>query len=308
MYLEVDEGFPEHPKTLKLCALMGNPLAGFYMFHLWKWACRSCPDGNLRGIGVYEIEEAAHYHQHDGKLCAAMVESDFLDHEDDGSLTKIHNWMKRTGLAIKKMAEKAEENRKRRADARAKHDAGKVGNQAGIDTESSQHRTGTILTQTRQDKTSPDKTSPKKEEGRAPHVSTGKIRPRTPHDLEHCLRVAIQREQPQICPWLPGRFSAKDCDKILRDLGDVEAALPELERKIELFSQDPDMQPWTVAKFADRFNAIGLSKLEFGRSASHPPKPLYEPFPPPNPAADLERRKRFAAEKAAAEAKEKAAT
>jgi hypothetical protein len=104
-------------------------------------------------------------------------------------------------------------------------------------------------------------------------AASGKIRPRTPHDLEHCLRVAIQREQPQAGLWIPGRFSTSDADKMIRDLGDIEAALPVLERKIDLFAKDPDMQPWTVAKFVDKFNGIGLAKLDFGRAR----KPSEEP-------------------------------
>jgi hypothetical protein len=99
-----------------------------------------------------------------------------------------------------------------------------------------------------------------------------KIRPRTADTLEHCLRVAVENAQPQNGRWLPGRFAAKDADECIRKLGDIEAALPELERKIELFAKDPDMQPWTVAKFADKFNAIGLPRLEFGRSPDVHPK------------------------------------
>lgn len=81
------------------------------------------------------------------------------------------------------------------------------------------------------------------------------------------MRVAIEREQPQLGFWVPGRFSTKDAEKFLRDLGDIEKALPEIERKIELFSRDPNMQPWTVAKFVDQFNAIGMAPLEYGRAA-----------------------------------------
>lgn len=101
-----------------------------------------------------------------------------------------------------------------------------------------------------------------------------KIRPRTAHDLEHCLRVAMQTFRPEACPWLPGRFAAKDADECIRKLGDIEAALPVIERKIELFAKDPDMQPWTVTKFVDKFNAIGLPKLDFGRAPDGKPKKM----------------------------------
>lgn len=113
--------------------------------------------------------------------------------------------------------------------------------------------------------------APSKPESREQRTGTGaeapsKIRPDNSVNLETCMRVAIQREQPQAGMWIPGRFSHKDADKLLSDLGDIEAALPELERKIELFAKDPDMQPWTMAKFVDKYNSIGLPKLEFGRA------------------------------------------
>ena len=54
--------------------------------------------------------------------------------------------------------------------------------------------------------------------GDAPaRVATGgPIRPRTAHDLEHCLRVAIEREQPKNGPWNPGgSFAAKEAREFL---------------------------------------------------------------------------------------------
>ena len=103
------------------------------------------------------------------------------------------------------------------------------------------------------------------------------FRPRNANDLELCLRVAIEREQPQAGRWIPGRFSTKDADKLLGDLGDVESALPEIERKIELFAKDPDMQPWSMAKFVDKYVSIGLPKLEFGRAPKQEQKPRCTP-------------------------------
>jgi hypothetical protein len=104
-----------------------------------------------------------------------------------------------------------------------------------------------------------------------------RIRPRNSADLEHCLRVAIEREQPQAGRWIPGRFSTKDADKLLADIGDVEVQLPEIERKIELFAKDPDMQPWSMAKFCDKYVALGLPKQEFGRTP--PAKPATRSTP-----------------------------
>jgi hypothetical protein len=38
MYLEIDEGYFEHPKTMDLCGRMQNALAWAYPIALWKWA------------------------------------------------------------------------------------------------------------------------------------------------------------------------------------------------------------------------------------------------------------------------------
>jgi hypothetical protein len=271
MYLEIDEGFAQHRKTLRLCSLIGEPLAGLYLINLWTWAIRSCPTGELRDLGSYEIEEAARYRNLDGELCKALMLCGFIDNEN-GKPTKLHNWMDRTGGAIKRMDKKAKENRQRRADAKAKYDIGTNQNRTSTVPVRCENGTGTVPS--RQDQTRPVQTSPKKEGGEAPPL---KIRPRTPHDLEHCLRVAVQREQPQIGFWIPGRFSTADADKIIRDLGDIEEALPVLERKIEQFARDPAMQPWTVARFVDKWNEIGLAKLEFGKAPQPTPRQRVTP-------------------------------
>jgi hypothetical protein len=102
-----------------------------------------------------------------------------------------------------------------------------------------------------------DKERDKEKEGRGAPGPFGKFRPRTTHDLELCMRIAVQKAQPQIGHWIPGRFSTSDANKLLSDLGDIEAALPEVEKKIQLFAVDPGMAPWTIARFVDQFNVIG---------------------------------------------------
>ena len=111
MYLELDEGFPKHRKTLRLRSIMRDPKAGWYMVDLWTWACRSCPDGDLTGISAYEIEEAANYQKCDGKLCQAMIDTGVIDAEELGAPAKLHGWMDHTGGAIRKMADAAEDKR-----------------------------------------------------------------------------------------------------------------------------------------------------------------------------------------------------
>jgi hypothetical protein len=122
MYLEIDEGFPKHRKTLRLRSIMRDPLAGWYMVDLWTWACRSCPDGDLTGISSYEIEEAANYSPRDGKLCQAMIDSGFIDTDGNGNPVGLHNWMERTGAAIARMAKRASDMKVLREQRRRERD------------------------------------------------------------------------------------------------------------------------------------------------------------------------------------------
>jgi hypothetical protein len=112
MYLEIDEGFPSHRKTLRFCAALKNPEAAWYVVRLWSWACRSCPDGNLGGMEPYDIEIACQYRPLDGALYAALVAAGFID-EADGRPAEIHNWAEHTGGAIVRMTERADHLRQR---------------------------------------------------------------------------------------------------------------------------------------------------------------------------------------------------
>lgn len=114
MYLEIDEGFLDHPKTLRFCGLMQSPEAGIYLLRLWRWAVRSAPDGDLGGMEPYDVEIAVQYRALDGKCFGAMVTAGFIDAGPE-ALT-IHNWQIRTGGAIRRMASKAERLRQKRTD------------------------------------------------------------------------------------------------------------------------------------------------------------------------------------------------
>jgi hypothetical protein len=113
MYLEIDEGFVGHRKTIRFCGLMQSPEAGIYLIRLWTWACRSAPDGDMTGMAAYDVEIAVGYRLLDGKCYAALVEARFIDVADDGTQT-IHNWGKRTGGAILKMDAAAASKRRHR--------------------------------------------------------------------------------------------------------------------------------------------------------------------------------------------------
>ena len=160
MYLEIDEGYFEHPKTLDLCARLQDSKACVYPLRLWKWACRSARSGKLGKISAFAIEKAVDYEPMDGRCFDAMCGAGFLDKGHDGDC-EIHDWLSYTGGAIRSMEAKAEENRKRREDAKNRHEAEQEKHRTGIVPVRCENRTSINPSQSRPVQTSPDQSSEK---------------------------------------------------------------------------------------------------------------------------------------------------
>lgn len=158
MYLEIDEGYFEHPKTLDLCARLQDSKACVYPLRLWKWACRSAKSGKLGKISSFAMEKAVDYEPMDGRCFEAMCLAGFLDRNEDGTF-EIHDWMGYTGGALKRMDDKALENRRRREEGKRRYEAEQAKQRTGIVPVQGENHTSTNLTQTRPAQTSPDKTS-----------------------------------------------------------------------------------------------------------------------------------------------------
>lgn len=114
MNIDTDEDFPEHPKTVRFCALMGNPLAWGYIWRLWRFCKRYQRDGDLSRYHPSEIEMQVGWTTMDGKLFSAAVNAGFIDR--DGSGMRVHNWMRRAGAGLLRM----DIDKLRKAIARAK--------------------------------------------------------------------------------------------------------------------------------------------------------------------------------------------
>lgn len=106
MYLQIDEGFDTHRKTLALCRILSNPEGGMFMFRLWKWACRSSPDGNLGGTEAADLEEIVRFRGPAGAFYAAAVAVGFID-ELPGGERRLHDWRDWTGGDLVEMAKEA---------------------------------------------------------------------------------------------------------------------------------------------------------------------------------------------------------
>jgi hypothetical protein len=202
VYLEIDEGYFEHPKTLDLCSRLQDSKACVYPLRLWKWACRSAKSGKLGKISAFAMEKAVDYEPMDGKCFDAMCLSGFMDTMPDGTF-EIHDWMNYTGGALKRMEDKAAENRRRREEGKKRYEAEQERQRTGIVPAQSENHTGINLTQTRQDQTRPvqtrqDQSSDQKENSRANpepaplalEMSPSGKRPRTPRAYTEAFETA----------------------------------------------------------------------------------------------------------------------
>lgn len=120
MYLEIDEGYFEHPKTLRLCGALKDHHAAIYPIRLWKWACRSAKDGRLGVVDAFVIEKVVGYEAMDGRCFDALC-AGFLDVGTGGEV-RIHDWMVYTGAAVRRMEDSAASKKLWRA-----HKSGKCG-------------------------------------------------------------------------------------------------------------------------------------------------------------------------------------
>lgn len=110
MYLEIDDGFLEHPKTLRFCRAVRDLNGAAYVMRLWTWATKSAPDGDLSELEPEDVETPLRWPGERGVLYAALVDCGFID-ELEGGIREIHNWGERTGGAIIRMRERAVEKR-----------------------------------------------------------------------------------------------------------------------------------------------------------------------------------------------------
>lgn len=85
----------------------------------------------------------------------------------------------------------------------------------------------------------------------------GELLPDTPDRLQSCLKAAMEKRRPERGMYVPGPFWIREASELLRSLGDVAAAAPEVLRRIRLFVADERMAPWTMKAFHQNYNAIG---------------------------------------------------
>lgn len=109
VWIKLDADYPTHPKTLRLCRLLGDG-ADAYPVRLWTWCARYAKDGKP---DASFIEEACRWRGETGALIHALKTVCFLD--SDGS---VHDWDDWTGAFLHWLESRREANRKHMKKAR----------------------------------------------------------------------------------------------------------------------------------------------------------------------------------------------
>jgi hypothetical protein len=234
MYLEIDEGYWDHPKTIDLCGRLLDSRADTYPPRLWRWAVRSANTGKLGHMSDYAIERAVRYEAMDGKCAQALIASGFIDQAEDGT-REIHDWMDFTGGAIKRMEDKAAGNKARRAEAKNKAEeerrrleeermrleSEKEQSRTGIVPESYRNRTSTNPSQTRQDKTSPDQSDlslPRDPSSSGACTVAAPVKRPTGRDLLQWFGIERSDAFTGTLPWVTPRNADGDADTFAQKL------------------------------------------------------------------------------------------
>jgi len=98
--IPLDCDYTEHPKALKIIALLGKR-ADIFPLRLWCWAAKFAKKGVIEG-GAAQIESACKWDGKPGVLHAALIEARVLD--ADGKT--IHDWMEHAGRKVESYEKK----------------------------------------------------------------------------------------------------------------------------------------------------------------------------------------------------------
>lgn len=122
----------DHPKTLRLEEVLGDPQALAYIIRLWSWVMRHCPRGRLAPFHGTSIETACRWRGQSGALVAAFVLTGWLDSRPDGGW-EVHDWPDHQGAAVAKAEKDSERKRKLRKQAARSRASGRRAVGAGND-------------------------------------------------------------------------------------------------------------------------------------------------------------------------------
>jgi hypothetical protein len=94
-YLNLDLGFPRHPKVKRLVGLLGRG-AEMLLIRLWcHCGEHHCETGALTGFSGQEIESIIEWWGERGRAADALVSLGFIDATDSGFV--VHDWLEHSG-------------------------------------------------------------------------------------------------------------------------------------------------------------------------------------------------------------------
>ena len=93
--LNVNLDFPDHPKTIRLVALIGEQ-AGMVLIRLWSYAGKfAAENGILNNCSVEEVERICGWRGRKGEAAKALISTGYLEHRENSYV--VHNWLKHQG-------------------------------------------------------------------------------------------------------------------------------------------------------------------------------------------------------------------
>lgn len=115
-WIELDTDMPEHPKSLRLAAMLKDPLAFGYVVRLLCYCGRSNVAGRFDGEEApAAMEAAAGWRGKPGRFVDAALACGFIDRTPGGF--EVHGWEERAAPHIAKRLKDAERQRTRREEA-----------------------------------------------------------------------------------------------------------------------------------------------------------------------------------------------
>ncbi|MFB5761059.1 hypothetical protein [Paenibacillus medicaginis] len=110
-WIESHQGTDRHPKTRKLCRLLGisRPAAVGHLHMFWWWAMDYAQDGDISKFGPDDIADAVDWEGDADQFYDALLASGFVDETEAGR--KIHGWYGYAGRLIERRVADAERKR-----------------------------------------------------------------------------------------------------------------------------------------------------------------------------------------------------
>ena len=95
--LNIDLDYPQHPKTVRLKALLGSQEADIYPIRLWAYLGKyHCENGDLGAYSEPEIANIAGWQGDPKTLVAAFLKVGYLERDKAGNL-RAHDWQEYQG-------------------------------------------------------------------------------------------------------------------------------------------------------------------------------------------------------------------